>query len=212
MLFKFIDIVRYGIVADSIGNAQNGKFLVFQKIQGVGKALQLSSVQYIQKFSAALVGKEENDLVFQALETAGFSVSEILGIVNVAESYMRLVLSNQQIESDTQFSARFRALGQNLWKLNRMLGIVNASDYTLKDDFNTDEFFARYSTLTAILKELQPYQAFAVKEYAHLQQYIEIYRPIHELLTTERAVAEIAACAKIWTGAICERHCRDPHK
>ena len=155
----------------------------------LGKALQLSSVQYIQKFSAALVGKEENDLVFQALETAGFSVSEILGIVNVAESYMRLVLSNQQIESDTQFSARFRALGQNLWKLNRMLGIVNASDYTLKDDFNTDEFFAQYSTLTAILKELQPYQAFAVKEYAHLQQYIEIYRPIHELLATERAAA-----------------------
>lgn len=154
----------------------------------LGKALQFSSARYIQKFSAALMG-EEADLVFQALETAGFSVSEILGIVNVAERYMRDVLANEPIESDTEFSERFRALELNLWKLNRMLGVVSISDYTLKDDFNADEFFAAYSTLSSVYKEIQPYQLFAPKEYARMQQYMEIYRPIHELLSIERASA-----------------------
>ena len=46
----------------------------------LGKALQLSSSQYIQKFSAALQG-EESDLIFQALETAGLSRSEGFGVV-----------------------------------------------------------------------------------------------------------------------------------
>lgn len=154
----------------------------------LGKALQLSSSQYIQKFSAALQG-EESDLIFQALETAGFSVSEVLGIANVAEPYMRAALADEPIESDTEFSARFRALGLNLWKLNQILGVVNISEYTLKDDFNADEFFALYSTLSAVYKEIQPYQLFAPKEYARLQQYMEIYRPIHELLSIERASA-----------------------
>ena len=155
----------------------------------LGKALSLSSGQYIQKFSARLANTEERDLVFQALESAGFSVSEILGIANVAETYMQSVLANEPIESDTEFSAQFRVLQGNLWKLNQMLGITSVSDYTLKDDFNTDEFFDAYSTLSAVLKEIQQYQPFAPKEYANLLRYIEIYRPIHELLAAERASA-----------------------
>ena len=155
----------------------------------LGKALSLSSGQYIQKFSARLANTEEKDLVFQALESADFSVSEILGIANVAETYMQSVLANVPIESDTEFSAQFRVLQGNLWKLNQMLGITSVSDYTLKDDFNTDEFFDAYSTLSSVSKEIQQYQPFAPKEYANLLRYIEIYRPIHELLAAERASA-----------------------
>ena len=47
------------------------------------KAMGLSNVDYVQRFVKTVKEKESPELVYQALETAGFETSEILSVANV---------------------------------------------------------------------------------------------------------------------------------
>ena len=70
-----------------------------------------------------------------------------------------------------------------------MLGIESLSEYTLKDDYNEDEFFNAYATLNSELKSVAKYEKYAPKSYAVIRKFIEIYEPIHDLLSIERSAS-----------------------
>ena len=129
---------------------------------------------------------EDPTLVYQALEAAGFGVEQILGVVNVVELYMQAVLDDDNIQTDTNISVKFNAVRINLWKLNGMLGIKDLSDYTLREDYNVEEFFNAYSTYIQSVKTIERYKQYATKEYSELKRYTDIYEPIHDLLSIER--------------------------
>ena len=60
---------------------------------------------------------------------------------------MRSVLERETIVSETALASKYKTVSINLWKLNDMLGIESSAEYTLRDDYNTDEFFNAYGTL-----------------------------------------------------------------
>ena len=153
------------------------------------ECLGISNTEYIRLFAKKVVMSEDSELVYQALETAGFSVSEILGVVNIVKKYMQAVLNNSKIEGSNALASKYSVLQINLWKLNKMLGIERYNDYTLKDDYEEAEFFNTYSTLSYTYKSLEKYRQYAVSEYGELKQYFDIYEPIHELLSMERTSA-----------------------
>ncbi len=152
-------------------------------------AMGLSNPNFISKFSANVLETEDVDLVFQALETAGFAINDILSVVNVVEPYMQSVLDNAPISGDTAFGNKFSVLSVNLWKLNGMLGVESYADYTLKEDYNVNEFFNVYSTLTAAYKDVEKYKNYAAKRYEVFGRYLTIFNPIHEILSIERTAA-----------------------
>ncbi len=151
--------------------------------------LGISNMEFISQFAKEVLLTEEADLVYQALETAEFPMGEILGVVNVVEKYMQAVLNNDTIVGDNALAGKYNVLQSNLWKLNDMLGVVSYSDYTIKEDYNTNAFFDTYSTLLSSHKGLEKYKQYAVCEYGELKQYFDIYEPIHELLSMERTSA-----------------------
>lgn len=147
--------------------------------------LGMSGNDYIEFFSKAVIN-EDRDLVCQALETAGFETSQILGVVNVVEDYMNKILNDENISADTNISHNFKIISVNLWNLNDMLGIVDYSNCTLKDDYNIDDFFKAYETLSKAVKGIDKYSRFASEQFNKLKKYLAIYEPIHEFLSIER--------------------------
>ena len=147
--------------------------------------LKIGAQDYVKMFAEPVLS-EDQDLVYQALETAGFETNQILGVVNVVETYMDKILNDESISADTSLADKFRTVSSNLWNLNDMLGIESYSEYTLKEDFNVDEFFNTYSTLKTAIKTIEKYSKFAQDKYNNMNKYLEIYEPIHELLAIER--------------------------
>jgi hypothetical protein len=155
----------------------------------IKEALGMTEIDYITNFTKHIAKDEDSDLVYQALETAGFETNVILGVVNVIEKYMQSVIIGQNILSETSLASKFQNVKINLWKLNDMLGIESVSKYTLKDDYNVDEFFNAYSTLQTSYKGIEKYKQYAAKEYAQVKQFMDIYEPIHDILSIERTAS-----------------------
>lgn len=155
----------------------------------IKEALGMTEIDYITNFTKHIANDEDSDLVYQALETAGFETNVILGVVNVIEKYMQSVIIGQNILSETSLASKFQNVKINLWKLNDMLGIESVSKYTLKDDYNVDEFFNAYSTLQTSYKGIEKYKQYAAKEYAQVKQFMDIYEPIHDILSIERTAS-----------------------
>ncbi len=153
------------------------------------QAMGMSDIDYITSFSQGIQRSEDPTLVYQALSAAGFTTTEILGVVNVVEIYMRAILDDASISADNDLAAKYGVIQTNLRKLNDMLGIESLSAYTIKDDYNVDEFFNTYSTFDSACKAVEKYRQYAAKEYDELKRYAEIYKPVHELLSIERTSA-----------------------
>ena len=155
----------------------------------IKEALGMTEIDYITNFTKHIAKDEDSDLVYQALETAGFDTNVILGVANVIEKYMQSVVIGQNILSETSLASKFQNIKINLWKLNDMLGIESVSAYTLKDDYNVDEFFNAYSTLQTSYKGVEKYKQYAAKEYVQVKQFMDIYEPIHDILSIERTAS-----------------------
>ena len=155
----------------------------------IKEALGMTEIDYITNFTKHIAKDEDSDLVYQALETAGVETNVILGVINVIEKYMQSVIIGQNILSETSLASKFQNVKINLWKLNDMLGIESVSEYTLKDDYNVDEFFNAYSTLQTSYKGIEKYKQYAAKEYAQVKQFMDIYEPIHDILSIERTAS-----------------------
>ena len=155
----------------------------------LANALGMAKIEYVTSFSGGVTASEEPTLVYQALSAAGFTDNEILCVANVVEVYMRAVLDGDNIATDNDLAAKFNTVRINLWKLNGILGIEDSSDYTIKDDYNIDEFFITYATYKSSVIAIERYREYAVKEYGALKRYTDIYDPIHDLLSIERTAA-----------------------
>ena len=153
------------------------------------KEMNMSNIDYIRSFAMFVKEAESADLVYQALEAAGFETGEILSVVNVVENYAQKVVLGSNISSDTTLAGKFQNVKTNLWKLNDMLGIESVSEYTLKDDYNVDEFFNAYSTLQTSYKSIEKYRQYASKEYGQIKLFMDIYEPIHDILSIERTAS-----------------------
>ncbi len=151
------------------------------------KEMGMTDIDYITSFSQSVVKTEDPSLVYQALSSAGFDTDLILGIANVVELYLHAILDGDNITADNDLASTFSVLQVNFNKINDMLGIGNLSDYTIKDDYNADEFFNAYRTFIDRYKSVEKYRRYAMKEFEKVGRYIEIYEPIQELLSIEKA-------------------------
>ena len=152
-------------------------------------ALQISNTEYIRNFSENICKTESSEIVYEALDSVGFTDMEILAVANVAETFMNSVLERETIASETALASKYKTVSVNLWKLNDMLGIESSSEYTLRDDYNTDEFFNAYGTLQNAVKAIDKYKQFAPQEYELFSRYLAIFEPIHEILSIERTAS-----------------------
>ena len=153
-------------------------------------ALKISNIEYVRKFSANICKTETREIAYEALTSALPDMEmEILSVANVIETFMNAVLDNASINSDTELAGKYNTVRVNLWKLCDMLGVVSSTEYTLKDDYNNDEFFNAYGTLLNAVKAIEKYRQFAGKEYETVGRYLAIFEPIHELLSIERTAS-----------------------
>lgn len=153
------------------------------------EVLQISNSEYVRTFSENICETEPKEIVYEVLDSAGFTDTEILSVANVIESFMTAVLENETIASETALASKYKTVCTNLWKLNDMLGVGNSAEYTLREDYNADDFFNAYGTLQNAIKAVEKYKQFAPKEYESLKRYLAIFEPIHELLSIERTAS-----------------------
>ena len=154
------------------------------------KAMEMPEAEYISALAEPLKAKEFAELVYQALDSASFAESEILAVVNVIDIYATRVLERTPIDGATDLASKFALFSGNLWKLCDMLGVENPSDYTLKDDYNIDEFFNTFATYSKAQKEIEKYKAYAKASYEQLKRFDSIFNPVQEVLSIERTASE----------------------
>ena len=154
------------------------------------KAMDMPESDYISALAEPLKKKESAELVYQALDSASFAESEILAVANVIDLYATRVLERTPIDGATDLASKFALFSGNLWKLCDMLGVENPSDYTLKDDYNIDEFFNTFATYSKAQKEIEKYKAYAKASYEQLKRFDSIFNPVQEVLSIERTASE----------------------
>ena len=154
------------------------------------KAMEMPEAEYISALAEPLKAKEPAELVYQALDSVSFAESEILAVVNVIDIYATSVLERTPIDGATELASKFALFSGNLWKLCDMLGVENPSDYTLKDDYNIDEFFNTFATYSKAQKEIEKYKAYAKDSYEQLKRFDSIFNPVQEVLSIERTASE----------------------
>lgn len=154
------------------------------------KAMDMPEAEYISALAEPLKAKESAELVYQALDSASFAESEILAVVNVIDLYATRVLERAPIDGATELAGKFALFSGNLWKLCDMLGVENPSDYTLKDDYNIDEFFNTFATYSKAQKDIEKYKAYAKDSYEQFKRFDSIFNPVQEVLSIERTASE----------------------
>lgn len=154
------------------------------------KAMEMPEAEYISALAEPLKEKESAELVYQALESASFAESEILAVVNVIDIYATRVLERTPIDGATELASKFALFSGNLWKLCDMLGVENPNDYTLKDDYNIDEFFNTFATYSNAQKDVDKYKAYAKASFEQLKRFDAIFNPVQEILSIERTASE----------------------
>ena len=154
------------------------------------KAMDMPEAEYISALAEPLKAKESSELVYQALDSASFAESEILAVVNVIDLYATRVLERTPIDGATELASKFALYSGNLWKLCDMLGVENPNGYTLKDDYNIDEFFNTYATYSKAQKDIEKYKAYAKDSYEQLHRFDAIFNPVQEILSIERTASE----------------------
>ena len=154
------------------------------------KAMEISETEYISVLAEPLKEKESAELVYQALESASFGESAILAVVNVIDIYATRVLERTPIDGATELASKFALYSSNLWKLCDMLGVENPNDYTLKDDYNIDEFFNTFATYSKAQKDVEKYKAYAKASFEQLHRFDAIFNPVQEILSIERTASE----------------------
>ena len=152
--------------------------------------MEMSEAEYISVLAEPLKEKESAELVYQALESASFGESEILAVVNVIDIYATRVLERTPIDGATELASKFALYSINLWKLCDMLGVENPNDYTLKDDYNIDEFFNTFATYSKAQKDVEKYKAYAKASIEKLHRFDAIFNPVQEILSIERTASE----------------------
>lgn len=153
------------------------------------ETLQISNIEYLREFSENVCKTEPREIVYEALDSAGFNDTEILSVANVIEPFMAAVLERETIVSETILASKYKTVSVNLWRLNDMLGIESSAEYTLRDNYNVDKFFNAYGTLQNVIKSIEKYKQFAPKQYDLLSRYLAIFEPIHEILSIERTAS-----------------------
>ena len=154
------------------------------------KAMEMPEAKYIATLAEPLKEKESAELVYQALESASFSESDILAVVNVIDLYAVRVLERTPIDGVTDLANKFALFSSNLWKLCDMVGVENPNDYTLRDDYNIDEFFNTFATYSKAKKDVEKYRAYAKETFEQLKRFGSIFDPIQEVLSIERTASE----------------------
>ena len=154
------------------------------------KAMDMPESDYISALAEPLKAKESAELVYQALDSASFAESEILAVVNVIDIYATRVLERTPIDGATDLASKFALFSGNLWKLCDMLGVENPNDYTLKDDYNIDEFFNTFATYSKAQKDIEKYKAYAKDSYEQFKRFDSIFNPVQEVLSIERTASE----------------------
>lgn len=154
------------------------------------KAMEMPEAEYISALAEPLKEKESAELVYQALDSASFGESEILAVVNVIDLYATRVLERTPIDGATELAIKFALYSGNLWKLCDMLGVDNPNDYTLKDDYNIDDFFNTYATYSKAQKDIEKYKAYAKVAFEQLHRFDAIFNPVQEVLSIERTASE----------------------
>lgn len=154
------------------------------------KAMDMPESEYISALAEPLKRKESAELVYQALDSASFDESEILAVVNAIELYATRVLERTPIDKATELASKFALFSGNLWKLCDMLGVEDPSDYTLKDDYNIDEFFNTFATYSKAQKDIEKYRAYAKESFAQFDRFDAIFNSVQEVLSIERTASE----------------------
>ena len=154
------------------------------------KAMDMPESDYISALAEPLKAKESAELVYQALDSASFAESEILAVANVIDLYAIRVLERTPIDGATDLASKFALFSGNLWKLCDMLGVENPNDYTLKDDYNIDEFFNTFATYSKAQKDIEKYKAYAKDSYEQFKRFDSIFNPVQEVLSIERTASE----------------------
>lgn len=193
-------------------------------LRRLGKAMGLSSPDYVTRFTERLRADEKDPAVlYGALDAAGFSVEECENAVSIVGYLAEAALEDRDSGSDTQLGASFGTVRANLWGLNRLLGIESLSGYTAEEEFSADQFFLYYGTLSAEWKKLSKYRQYAPKEYGEIERYLAVYEPIHSTLTlekesaahpeniTEEYVDRLIAQGK-YRDAVCDTHIKLQHE
>ncbi len=154
------------------------------------KAMDMPESDYISALAEPLKAKESAELVYQALDSASFAESEILAVANVIDLYAIRALERTPIDGATDLASKFALFSGNLWKLCDMLGVENPNDYTLKDDYNIDEFFNTFATYSKAQKDIEKYKAYAKDSYEQFKRFDSIFNPVQEVLSIERTASE----------------------
>lgn len=187
---QYFNSVATSLLGDSVSEIKIDNVIYKSTILNpLRKVLGLSDFDYVQKFAASLIASEDDEIVYEALVSAGFTIECVLSVVNIVENFAEKAVSGEEIYSDTDLGNVFHNIGYNLRKLNEMLGIESLAEYAIKDDFNEEEFFNTYATLKTAIKSVQKYEKYAPKPYYSLKKYMAIYEPIHETLSIERTTA-----------------------
>lgn len=183
---------NFAIVADSLFDQSAAELeldnVIYKNtiLTPLKRELNMSGTEYIKKFSKKLLDSESIPLVYQALESANFSTEEILSVVNVVPVFMQCVLENEPIVIDSKIAVGYGVLQGNLWKLNKMLGIESEKEYSLRDDYNVEEFFNAFATFSKTKASIDRYKQYDKEGYERLNCFNEIYMPIQDILSIER--------------------------
>ncbi len=163
----------------------------------------IENANILKKFDGAMSGnivlsKRLNDILtdvdvqlkYALLDSCGFTKNELLPLTGVVGSFMQDIFNKKQIAQSSDLAQGFATLQVNFNALNNMLGINSLIDYEVKEDYDIEAFFARYSNFTNAIDNISKYKVYMEKEFLCLQKYTKLYEPIFDLLQQEKNISK----------------------
>lgn len=161
---------------------------VAQNILGkkLNEIIGMNDLMYISRLSKKLIEEEDDVIVFEACEGAGFSIDTVLCVVNVFKEYCKQIIDEVYVSGNSKLSSQFTLLGQALSELRDMTGIDNPYEDSAELDFDHDKFYRVMATFTDSIRKIEKYKAFALDEYKYLLFLQERFIEIKEVVTIEK--------------------------
>lgn len=153
-------------------NADNLEFRS-QDARKLSKVTGHSKVDILRQFADKL--SEECSVIelYGKFISAGYEENDVMTVANVAECYISLLLSGQNITGDSQCAEAFKSFSHNFNELKDMVGIVDDPIvYTPKEITNVSFFLTQMDFLAKKFQQLKSdYGSYAPQKFNELQKF-----------------------------------------
>jgi hypothetical protein len=183
---EYADRIFDGLISQLNANNAANTVMLIKSIDSLRSADNESAIRAVTK----VLDNPDTVEFFNSLVSIGFDIDEVLPFANIVEVYISSILAGETALNESQLSEEFSEFALVFQSMRDNLGIYDTAKYSIKDNYNTEEFCSDFSLYSERIDRLMRFEEFAPDSFKTIERFTAILHPIFDQILIERDAAQ----------------------